>query len=181
MQELLVESGREAEAEDGQGLRDRWLSSPSVREFELGRVTPREFALRFVEEWEFPVDPDEFLLDLRDWIEYVYPGAEELLDSLREKHLVCCLSNSNELHWKIMTPLLQHFDFAFSSHLMGRIKPDEGAFLDVLRALKAEPARVRYFDDSRANIVVAERLGLIAHLVHGAGEVRGVLSREGLL
>ena len=134
-----------------------------------------------MKEWQVPVSAADFLADVREWIDYVYAGVEDLLESLREKHLVCCLSNSNELHWAVMAPLLNHFDFAFSSHLMGLIKPDEEAFLEVLRVLDVEPPQVRYFDDSRANVVVADSLGMKVHLVQGAEEVREVLRAEGLL
>lgn len=181
VRELLVRSGREAEARDPQALRDRWLSSTSVRDFELGHIDPTEFAQRFVEEWRVPVKPDDFLADVRGWIDYVYPGAEELLDALRREHLVCCLSNCNELHWQTMAPLLTHFDFAFSSHIMKKIKPDEEAFLEVLRTLDAEPEEVSYFDDSRANVTVADRLGMKAHLVHGIEQATEVLRAEGML
>lgn len=181
VKELLVRSGRAAEANDEQALRDRWLGSHSVRDFELGRIEPSEFADRFIEEWRVPVKADDFLADVRDWIDYVYPGAEELLDSLRREHRVCCFSNSNELHWATMAPLLEHFDFAFSSHIMGKIKPDEDAFLEVLHTLSVEPRQVRYFDDSRANVIAAERIGMKCYLAHGAEQVREILRGEGVL
>jgi putative hydrolase of the HAD superfamily len=181
LRQLLAASGREAEAADEQALRDRWLGSPSVRDFELGRLTPAAFAESFVVEWQVSVAAAEFLQDVRKWIDRVYPGVEELLDTLRKDHLVCCLSNCNELHWGMMAPLLGHFDLAFSSHLLGQIKPDEEAFRAVLLAAGAQPEQVRYFDDSRANVAAALDMGMKAHLVHGPEEVRAVLRSEGLL
>lgn len=166
---------------DDQSLRDRWLDSPAVRDFELGRVTALEFSERFIEEWQVSTTPEEFLEDVADWIDHVYPGAEELLDSLRHDHVLCCLSNSNELHWSTMASFLKNFDFTFSSHLLGRIKPDEDAFRAALDALGVRPAQVRLFDDSRANVVAAEKLGIRSYLVRGPGEVRTALEREGLL
>lgn len=177
---LLAPSGR-PEASDDQLLRDRWLSSPSVRDFELGRITASEFSTRFVEEWKLSLSPTEFLVDLAAWIEQTYPGAEELLGALRQKYRVCCFSNCNELHWQLMSPLLQRFDHAFSSHLLGGIKPDKDAFREVLATLEAEPDEVMFFDDSRANVAAAEKLGIRAFLVHGPEGARSVLEREGLL
>jgi HAD superfamily hydrolase (TIGR01509 family) len=177
---LLAPSGR-AEAFDDQLLRDRWLSSPSVRDFELGRISASEFAARFVREWELSISPADFMADLAAWIEQTYPGAEELLAALRQKYRVCCFSNCNELHWEMMATFLQRFDHAFSSHLLGCIKPDEEAFRAVLATLGAEPEEAVFFDDSRANVEAAERLGIRAFLVHGPEEARRILERERLL
>ncbi len=181
VKELLARSGRGEETGDDQALRDRWLSSPSVRDFELGRISPGEFAVRFVTEWQVPVSADDFLRDVQGWIDGVYPGAEELLDTLRQDHTVCCLSNCNEVHWAIMAPFLRHFDHAFSSHLLGQIKPDAGAFLAVLEVLGVKPQAVRYFDDARANVVQGEKIGMRAFLVRGPKEVRAILRQEGCL
>jgi HAD superfamily hydrolase (TIGR01509 family) len=177
---LLAPSGR-PEAFDDQLLRDRWLGSPSVREFELGHISAAEFTARFVEEWELSISPEELLADLAAWIDHTYPGVEELLATLRQSLRVCCFSNCNELHWQMMAPLLQSFDHAFSSHLLGCIKPDEEAFQAVLKTLGAKPQDVLFFDDSRANVIVAEGMGMRSFLVHGPDGVRSVLAREGLL
>jgi HAD superfamily hydrolase (TIGR01509 family) len=177
---LVVPSGR-PEAFDDQLLRDRWLGSPSVRDFELGHIAASEFAARFVQEWELSISPDEFLADLVAWIDHTYPGAEELLATLRQSFCVCCFSNCNELHWQMMAPLLQSFDHAFSSHLLGHIKPDKEAFVAVLEALDTRPEQVLFFDDSRANVAAAEGLGIRSFLVHGPTEARGALAGEGLL
>jgi HAD superfamily hydrolase (TIGR01509 family) len=177
---LLAPSGC-AEAFDDQLVRDRWLSSPSVRDFELGRIGASEFATRFVEEWGLSISPTAFRADVVAWIDRTYPGAEELLATLRQRYRVCCFSNCNELHWEAMASLLERFDHAFSSHLLGCIKPDEEAFQAVLSALGVGPEEAVFFDDSRANVVAAERLGMRAFLVHGPDEARRILESEGLL
>jgi phosphoglycolate phosphatase-like HAD superfamily hydrolase len=114
IKELLADSGR-PEAGDDQLLRDKWLGSPSVRDFELGRIDASVFTTRFVKEWELTVPEETFLADLAGWIESPYPVAEELLAALSPNHRLCCFSNCNELHWAMMTSLLQRFDQAFSS------------------------------------------------------------------
>jgi HAD superfamily hydrolase (TIGR01509 family) len=177
---MLGKAAREDELDD-QTLRDWWLSSSSVRSFELGLVGPSEFATLFIEEWRVPVSPEEFLRDLATWIESPFPGAEELLAELRTKHHLSCLTNCNELHWTALSPFLRHFDTSFSSHLLGRIKPDAGAYQSVLQALDAGPEVVWFFDDSRANVLGACEIGMKGFLVHGPDEVRRALRREGLL
>ena len=51
----------------------------------------------------------------------------------------------------------------------------------VMDALDAAPADIRFFDDSRANVEAAERLGIRAFLVDGLEGVRAALAAEELL
>jgi HAD superfamily hydrolase (TIGR01509 family) len=180
VKDLLAQGGQDQDFDD-QDLRDRWLSSPAVRDFELGRISPPVFAKRFTEEWRAAVSPASFLQDFAGWIEQPYPGAEELLAQLRREHHVSCLTNCNPLHWGVLAPFLTHFDSSFSSHLLGQVKPDEGAFRSVMEVLDVEPGAVRFFDDSRANVVGARNVGIKAFLVHGPDEARRVLQEEGVL
>jgi HAD superfamily hydrolase (TIGR01509 family) len=166
---------------DDQAIRDRWLRSPAVRSFELGRIPPGVFAQRFVEEWGVPLEPAAFLEDLSSWIRRPYEGAAELITRLREAHHVSCFSNCNELHWAKLAPFVDRFDSAFSSHLLGQIKPDEQAFRAVMRELGVRPGQVRFFDDSRANVEAAERLGIRSFLVDGLDGTRRALMDEGVL
>jgi glucose-1-phosphatase len=166
---------------DGEPLRERWLRSQAVRSFELGRISPMAFARRFVEEWELQLAAEAFLDRFCTWIWGPYPGAEDLVTALRDWHHVSCLTNCNEVHWSELAPFLSHFDSAFSSHLLGEIKPDQKAFEVVMRELAASPERVYFLDDSRLNIEAAQRLGIRAFRVEGIAAARQVLDSEGLL
>jgi HAD superfamily hydrolase (TIGR01509 family) len=166
---------------DDDELKRRWLRSPAVRSFELGRVSPDAFAAQFVEEWQVPVTPEAFLCEVHSWIRQPYPGAMDLLERLRVGHHVACLTNCNELHWSQLTPLLNCFDSAFSSHLLGEIKPDPKAFEAVMSELGVEPHAVRFFDDSRPNVEAARRLGIESFQVNGLDDVLRVVTEGGLL
>jgi 2-haloacid dehalogenase len=76
---------------------------------------------------------------------------------------------------------LNCFDFAFSSHPLGELKPDEGVFCRVMSELHVEPSRLLFFDDSRLNVDAAAQLGIGAFLVDGLDDTRRVLIEEGLL
>ncbi len=154
-----------------QAFRDRWLRSPAVRRFELGEIPPSDFAARFVEEWRLPLAPDVFLESFASWVKQPYPGAAALVSHLRRRHRVCCFSNSNVVHWPRAAGFLALFDGAFSSHLIGRIKPDEAAFEAVLRELAVDAGAVRFFDDTPANVAAARTLGIDAFLVDGFDEL----------
>ena len=162
-------------------FQERWLTSPAVRRFELGRSAPPEFADAFLDEWRVALSRDEFLREFIAWPRGFYAGARELLASLRRDFRIACLSNSNELHWAKFDGFEGVFDIALSSHRLGVIKPDDDAFLRALEICAVAPTDVLFFDDSLSNVRSAERLGLRAFHVDGVVQLRHVLAAHGLL
>jgi glucose-1-phosphatase len=150
-------------------LRDLWFQCISGRELERGRISADAFGAGAVRELGLAVRPEAFVESFRTWTKDYYPGALDLLSELRNSYRVGCLSNSNALHWgpRFEAP----FDFAYSSHLIGHMKPDAAAFEHVLREQKVMPAAVCFFDDSAANVEAARRLGMQAHHVQGFGDL----------
>jgi putative hydrolase of the HAD superfamily len=144
-------------------LRELWAGCAATRALESGQLSAEAFGARVVHELKLSVSPDAFVASFRTWTKEFYPGALELLAELRKSHRVGCLSNSNALHWgpRFEAP----FDFAYSSHRIGHMKPDAEAFQHVLREQRVEPASVVFFDDSAANVEGARRLDMQAHHV----------------
>jgi putative hydrolase of the HAD superfamily len=162
-------------------VRERWLRSVAVRSFELGRVSPAAFAAQFVVEWHVPLTPAAFLHEFQAWVKEPSAEAVALVGRLRHDYHVSCLSNCNEVHWTVMAPLVTSFDSAFSSHLLGEIKPDRAVFERIMSELPVEPERLWFFDDSLSNVRAAERLGIKAFQVHGVAGTTTALRREGLI
>jgi glucose-1-phosphatase len=166
---------------DDDAITERWLRSPAVRSFELGRIPPAAFASQFLDEWQVGLTPEAFLESFATWVKRPYEGAETLIARLRVEYRVSCLSNCNELHWSQLGGLLNCFDSAFSSHLLGAIKPDEGVFEKVMSELCVEPDQLCFLDDSYLNVQAAKGLGIGAYRVDGIRGVRRVVLSEGLL
>jgi hypothetical protein len=61
----------------------RWLGSNAVRRFETGAIGRDDFAVAVIDEFGCPVGVEEFLAAFTWWPRSVYPGAFELLESLR--------------------------------------------------------------------------------------------------
>ena len=162
-------------------LKQRWLASDAVRAFELGQVGPDEFAEAFIAEWMIDYTTDAFIHEFSAWPRGFYPGAAAALARLRRRHRTACLSNSNVLHWQRFGGFREHFDDALSSHLLGAIKPDAECFRRALGLLKVEPGEVTFFDDTEANVIAADRLGIHAIHVDGFDELLRALARERLL
>ena len=172
------------DAEVGEEHWRRWLRSASVRAFELGRLTPDQFAARFLEEFRLDLDTETLLGELRGFVTGPLDGALELLDDLRPRYRVACLSNTNRLHWPEMfreMGLVERFERSFASCDTGLLKPDPEAFEHVCRELGLPPGEILFFDDARLNVEAAQDLGFAAARTHGPADCRRELERRGLL
>lgn len=156
-------------------IRERWLGSAAVRQFELGRIAATEFADRFLAEWGIAFAPADFLADFATWPRGFHVGARELLRTLRSRFRVACLSNCNVLHWTRFDGFRNEFDLALSSHLLGAMKPDRESFVRTLEACGAEPDATWFFDDSLPNVHAARSVGMHAFHVDGFLALRQVL------
>ena len=160
-------------------LKTEWMRSEICTHFETGRISAEDFADRAVEEFGLSVDAAEFLSIFPGWCQDFHPGVPALLDRLRRDFRLCCLSNSNEVHWK--PAWAEVFDEAFFSHLMGFAKPDLRAFNHVTESLGVPPDQIAFFDDATVNIRTAEDLGFRAYHTEGFDDLRAKLSQAGLV
>lgn len=156
---------------------EAWLRSPSVRSFEKGDSTARQFATDIIKEMNLPVGIAEFIDNFTLWPSGLYPGVPDLLNRLNHKTLAC-FSNSNELHWPRLMKEMgieKMLNYHFASHEMGKLKPDKDAFEHVLSSLGCHPASVLFFDDNELNVNSAREMGLMAYQVKGPQEIEDIL------
>ncbi len=158
-------------------LWDRWLASRAVRDFESGQSTPDHFARTIITEFNLSITPGSFLKAFTRWAQGLYSGVDTLLTSLSDHFALGILSNTNEIHWhrfETKMNFLHHFDYAYPSHLTGRLKPDRETFRYVARDSGYLPDRILFFDDNPLNIESAKSTGMKAFTVSG---VSGVLRK----
>lgn len=163
---------------------DRWGRCPHSEQFGLGKLSRLDFAVRFIRDWNIDLSPEDFLLEFRSWSRRLFPGATELLASLRSRYRLAALSNSNELHWERNSydlGVTGLFEVAISSHQIGRCKPDPEMYRIALHRLGVSAGAVMFFDDVPANVKAASALGIRAFQVDGVEGVRSRLIRERLL
>ena len=168
---------------DERSVWERWLRSTAVRRFESGRARPEEFADEIVREFGLRVTPSEFLAHFEQWPRRPFPGAVALLEELRPRFRLGCLSNCNELHWPRFLGemgLGTAFDHHFSSHELGLLKPDRDVFDHVVVELGCPPERILFLDDNAINVDAARSAGLHGERVQGPEGVRAVLRRLGI-
>lgn len=162
----------------------RWLQSSAVRRFETGAIGRDEFATALIGEFGVPVGPDEFLEAFTWWPRAMFPGAAELLATMRERYRLASVSNTNEIHWARFASawsLDASFHHNFPSHLVGKLKPDAEYFRHVLDAVDAPAERVLFIDDNAINVDAAAKLGMVTRRVAGVDGARQAFRDLGLL
>lgn len=165
-------------------FKDRWLRSPSVREFEGGKIDTEEFARRIVSEAELPYDRQEFIRRFDSWPERLFDETLDVLSAIPSTYSRALLSNINALHWgrdEIAKPLAGHIDKFFLSYETGLVKPDREAFELVTKTYECRPEEIMFFDDSPSNVSAAADYGMQAALAVGIGAVQQTLLQRGVL
>lgn len=155
-----------------------WLHSPWVRRFEAGRCSGMDFASGAVEELGLAVSAEEFLARFTGWDRGPLPGAHSLLEELRPRFVLACLSNNNEIHWPRIRDEFgfgRLFDKRYLSHEIGLIKPEREIFDYVLRDLSRPAESILFLDDNPECVEAARAVGMRAELARGVEAVRGHL------
>jgi putative hydrolase of the HAD superfamily len=167
-----------AAIDDDEEIWSRWLACRWVRAFERGDCAPEAFAEGVVEDWDLPIDADEFLASFRSWLGGPLTGADELVADTKNVLPVGCLSNTNSVHWADTEgkwSVLREFDVRFLSFEMGCVKPDREIFERVAQTLGSKPHRILFLDDNRINTDAAQAADFQAVRVKGVAEARQVL------
>ncbi len=156
-----------------------WLKNPLARELELGRCSPEDFAERFLVDFQIDLSVDAFLDEFASWAVEFHEGAEATLADLRRDYTVCCLSNTNIIHW--CEAFAAPFEHAFASHEIGAIKPDADAFHYVLESLGVSASDVLFFDDTVQNVHAAADVGMRAYHTEDFIDLKHKLTELGIL
>jgi len=157
-----------------------WLQSDTSKAFETGLIDANEFARALKSGLSLPQSVDEIIEEFAAWPRGLFPGADDLLLSLRQSYQVAALSNINELHVPRMLKefrLDEYFDNLFFSNELHLSKPDPDFYLKALELLAVAPNEVVFFDDVEKNVSAARDLGINAHQVLGHSSVLSILSK----
>ncbi len=93
--------------------RDVWRRLPELDFLERGAVAPAQFAGAYIREWELALDRPAFLDEFKRWVVGELDGVAALLERLRRRFRLACLSNVNVAHWeRCVEPVRNHDDAA---------------------------------------------------------------------
>ena len=159
--EALAESNGLTRAD----VSDRFDDSALFRKFERGHASEAEFIQELGRIFDLP-DTDIPAL-WNSWVHAPFPGVMEALADLKTRFTTACLSNTNSLHWAHLNTMFstdETFHFPFASHEIAEAKPDAASYLKPLEIMGVEASDVWFFDDTRANVEAARKLGI--HTIH---------------
>jgi len=159
---------------------DRWQRSRAAGLFERGKLAPEAFARGFVEEWGLEIGEAAFAELFASWVTGFFEGATGVIEALRARHHVGCLSNTNAIHWARLAGISSIFDSCFPSHVTGFLKPDREAYQYALRKLDARAHDVYFFDDLAPNVAAAREIGMNAFRVSDFAALTARLRSLGL-
>lgn len=159
---------------------DRWYRSRAVGLFERGKLSSDAFARGFIDEWGLEIGEAAFVELFASWVTGFFEGATELVEALRARHHIGCLSNTNAIHWARLTGISSMFDSCFPSHVTGFMKPDREAYLYALHTLDACANDVYFFDDLAPNVAAAREVGMNAFHVSDFAALTARLRSLGL-
>ena len=116
------------------------------------------------------------------WNEIIVGFREEfrpLLNKLKTDYKVGLLSNTDPFHYEKVLEQVpdfnNFFERIFLSHEMKSIKPDKEIFQFVLEQLNIPPEQIMFFDDSRENVITAQKAGIKAFCVNNLDSVLTIL------
>lgn len=145
--------------------------------FEKGELSPQVFRneIRKASPIAFP---DRHFDNIWNSILLNFPKENiSLLKSLKTQYRTFLLSNTNEIHYKYYTKMLNDnfgvekldvfFEKAYYSHISKMRKPDKSFFEHVLKENKLNAAKTLFIDDFPENIQAAKELGFQTIYLNG--------------
>ena len=109
----------------------------------------------------------------------VNPGTIALVEALRGSAQIACFSNTIPLHWEFLRTkyrILDLFDAALASHLLGAAKPSAEAFSRAAFELGAAENECLLIDDKQENVSGARRSGWRAIQFSNPAKLRAALA-----
>ena len=154
------------------------VASHAVHALETGEIGADAFGQQFAAELGVSLSSVEMVELWASWEAGPKPGSVRLLESLRDRHRIACLTNNNAIHWSRLCTLHNAdrlFHKCYVSHEIGLMKPDPRLFEHVVADLGAPAPEIVYFDDRQDIVEAADAFGLNAHQVTSPEHIRAVL------
>lgn len=154
-----------------------------VSRFESGQVEPEDFVKELSTLLELKVDYREFC---EIWSSIFLPDTlipETLLERLKSRHRLVLLSNTNAIHWEMVSdryPLLRHFDERILSYRVGALKPDPKIYRAAIEAAQCAPEECFFTDDIAAYVEGARQQGIDAVQFQNQAQIENELRQRGI-
>ena len=162
---------------------ERLRSADLVSRFESGQVEPEVFVKELSAALELTTDYTQFC-DI--WSSIFLPDTlleEEFLLRLRERYRLLLLSNTNAIHYEMVSkkyPLLQHLHHHVLSYKVGALKPSPVIYREAIRHAQCEPSECFFTDDIEAYVEAARNEGIDAVQFESQQQIQRELRSRGV-
>ncbi len=176
--ERCIENFRKLGLEQVADLLDVYHQQGIFMQQEKGLITPAEFRTEIRSMMDKEVSDAEIDAAWNSFLVGIPSQKLDLLLKLRKKYPVYLLSNTNLIHWEWSrdnafaykgNQVEDYFDKIYLSFEMKMAKPEIEMFKAVVEDAGIDPEETLFIDDSEANCLVAQTLG-IATYTPEAGE-----------
>jgi glucose-1-phosphatase len=144
-------------------IRNKWINFDPLHFFESGKNNEELFANNVINCFHLKISANEFIDNYYNWPVGFYDGVTDLLLNLKSKYSLGFLSNSNSIHYRKVVndfKILNYFDYTFSSHLLGFLKPNIEIYESVVKQIPFAKNDVAFFDDKEENVTASNNYGI---------------------
>lgn len=153
-------------------IREMVVTAPLLQEFEVGRLSPKEFRIGVNELLGTSMEPNQFDAIWNSMLKSLPKWRMDLLTEVNQKHGAYILSNSNVIHEKFFNQLIAEVtgksslhDFVrkcYFSQDIGLRKPYLDCFEYVIKDIGIISEKILFLDDRQDNIEGARQVGMKA-------------------
>lgn len=170
IQKFAAQSGKTVEE-----IRKIYTSSDVFLNYEKGLISDEEFRSGANRLFGTSYSDDEFDGVWNGMLRQLPAKRLQLLKKLSGQYRIFLLSNTNAIHLRQFTKMVQdvsaamsmedYFEKAYYSHLVKMRKPDAEIFEHVLKESSLEAAQTLFLDDNEDNIIGARACGIQAERI----------------
>ena len=139
-------------------------------DFEKGKIKPEEFISSFKESENLKIKEIDFINAWNAMLLEIPIEKLQFIDGLKKDYKIILLSNTNEIHIKkfeddlkknnMLEQFYKCFDKIYYSSRMGKRKPEENCFNQVLEENRLIAENTLFIDDSVQHIEGAKKAGI---------------------
>ncbi len=155
---------------DPEEVKGRYGKEPFFEDYETGRISDDQFRESLAQYLGIELEKGKIDEAWNAMLGNLPFHRVMRIDRLKAEYDVYLLSNTNKIHYDAYTRILRNstgfesldhlFRKAYYSHEINMRKPDEEIFVHVLEDSRLEPSETLFLDDTRENLLGAEKVGI---------------------
>lgn len=160
-------------------VRSAFHIDDEYKQYECGRLSSAEYFEHLRTRFRLQCSHDQIADAWSTVFAGTIPESLAAINKARSRFPCYAFTNSNSFHQAIWTKaypaVIEAFDQIYVSSDLGLRKPEQAAFHAVADAMGVKPEAILFFDDTRENVLGANKAGLKAiHVQHPADLSEGL-------